>query len=142
MVYPPYDEDNGKARAEEILRKYEDALWRDAVMAEQEQIDAEVAGQRLSMKVSSLNTVATVAGLVVGCVTMTVLYIHMGQTRSEAAIIKTDAAAIREDTRMLTREIVSALKDLTQTQRESNCINTFPESQRAANVEMCKRMAR
>lgn len=87
-------------------------------------IDIELAGQKARIKnVKSLNTICTIAVLVVVSVIGTVLYAHANDTK--------DAA----------KELVGALKEMTQVVREANCINTMPR-ERWPDPDYCKRTAR
>lgn len=93
-------------------------------MDTQEQIDADIAGQKISLKSNSLNTIATVATLMLVTVIAYSLYTH------------------GTDTKESSRELVSALRDMAQVQRESNCLNTLPQERREANASLCKQNSR
>lgn len=107
-----------------------------------EEVEATIGGQHIKLNVSSLNTVATISVLIISCIIITLLGLHVLDSKADAVAIRAEAALIRLDTKAIAGEVVSAIKDLTYSQREANCINTFPENQRHANTELCKRMAK
>lgn len=106
-----------------------DPDWKDEPM--QEKLSAKIGGQEFSATLSNLNTVATVAILMIVTGIAVAMYMQSMATR--------DA---KEDFRTITREVVVALKEMTVATREQNCMLAFPPERREANVELCKRMAR
>jgi hypothetical protein len=92
-------------------------------------VDVEVsfAGQRVNLKnVKSLNTLATVATLVIVCAAVAGGY----------AMLSAHAA----ETKDASRELVTALKEMTQAAREQNCLISMPMDRR--DPELCRRLAR
>lgn len=88
-------------------------------------VDLSIAGQRINLKnVKSLNTLATVATLILVCVLGYAVYAHAGETR--------DAS----------KDLVGALKEMTQAAREQNCLISMPIEQRARDPEICRRLAK
>lgn len=98
-----------------------------------EQVDEETNGADVAVNafgvkanvknVKSLNTVCTIAVLVVVSVLGYAFYVHAGETK--------DAG----------RELVGALKEMTQVVREANCLNTLPPEKRP-DPDYCRRAAR
>lgn len=87
-------------------------------------IDLEVAGQKARItNVKGLPTIIAIAVLVVVVVIGVVLYAHAADTKEAG------------------RELVGALKEMTQVVREANCINTLPR-ERWPDPDYCKRQGR
>lgn len=87
-------------------------------------IDLEVAGQKARIKnVKSLNTICTIAVLVVVSVLGYAFYVHAAETK--------DAG----------KELVQALKEVTQVVREANCLNSLP-AERRPDPDYCRRLSR
>lgn len=85
----------------------------------------EIGGQKLNVKnVKSLNTLATLTTLILVC-----LIAYGGWLHVEAAAKST---ALLHDT----------FKEMTQAQREQNCLIAIPESQREQKADFCKRITR
>ena len=120
---PPYDQD--RQRAEKIAAQSEQE-WRAM-----DQLNVKAFGAEGSIKTSSLNTVATVATLMI----VTGLAVAMYQ----AGISAREA---RDEFKIITREVVSALREMTQATREQNCLMAFPPERREANMDLCKRVSR
>lgn len=100
-------------------------------MAEDQQATngADVAVDAFGVKanvknVKSLNTLATVATLILMSVFGYAFYVHASETK--------DAG----------KELVSALKEMTQVAREANCLNSMPQERRERDTELCKRLSR
>ena len=92
-------------------------------------VNVKVAGQEIAIKnVKSLNTLATVAGLVVSICGFTI-----GWFIFEAHAKGTEK---RDET------LITVLKDLTTVQRVTNCLTATPEAQREAKLAQCERIAR
>lgn len=86
-------------------------------------VAVEIAGQKVNLRnVKSLNTLATVATLIIVCVMGYVLYAHAGDTK--------DAS----------KELTMALKEMTQAAREQNCLISMPQDRR--DPELCRRISR
>jgi hypothetical protein len=96
-------------------------------MAEEKvsEVDAEIAGQKLTIKSASLGTIATVVGLVGVGVLVWQGYTHSQESRDASAAF---VSAIKEQT--------VAMKDQTAVQREANCLVVFKDS------EQCRRFSR
>lgn len=98
---------------------------RESEMAEENgaDVEVEVAGQKVNLKnVKSLNTLATVATLIVVCLIAYALYAHAGETK--------DAS----------KDLVQALKEMTQAAREQNCLISMPQDKR--DPDLCRRISR
>lgn len=90
-------------------------------------VEVEVAGQKVNLKnVKSLNTLATVATLIVVLVAAAVGY----------NLFTAHAA----DTKEGSKELVHALKEMTQAAREQNCLIAMPIERR--DPELCRRLSR
>jgi hypothetical protein len=86
-------------------------------------VEVEIAGQKVNLKnVKSLNTLATVATLILVCVLGYAFYVHAGETK--------DAS----------KDLVQALKEMTSAAREQNCLISMPMERR--DPELCRRLAR
>lgn len=79
-----------------------------------------------SLKISSanLNTLFTVLGFIVTVLVAWTLFNHGNETKEAS------------------RDLVMALKDMTQAAREQNCLMAFPVDRREANADLCKRLSR
>ena len=93
------------------------------------ELEAEIAGQKLSLKNVSLNTIATVATLVVVCVLAWVMWQHTADAREAQSSF---VAAIKEQT--------SAIKEQTAVAREQNCLISMPQASR--DPDLCRRLSR
>lgn len=87
------------------------------------ELDAEIAGQKLSLKNVNINTIATVLGAgaaIFGCF---LIYQHAGASSIESTAL------------------VQALKEQTQAIRENTCVSTYrgPVEQRE---QFCKQISR
>ena len=88
-------------------------------------VELNVAGQKMNFRnIKSLNTLATIATLVIVCVLGYAIYMHASDTR--------DAS----------KELVSALKEMTQVAREQNCLISMTIEERRRDPERCRRIAR
>ena len=88
-------------------------------------VAVEIAGQKVNLKnVKSLNTLATILSLILVSLVAFVVWMHVGDTK--------DAS----------KELIGALKEMTQAARESNCLMALPMDRRAENVDLCKRLSR
>lgn len=96
-----------------------------------EELSGEIAGQKFSAKNLPINTLATVATLVLVSIIAYVLYQH-----------EVHAANRHGDYLNALREQTQAIREAAQAQRETTCINTFPESQREAKSAFCKQISR
>lgn len=86
-------------------------------------VEVEVAGQKVNLRnVKSLNTLATVLTLVIVCVLGYAFYVHAGETKDQS------------------KDLVNALKEMTQAAREQNCLISMPIDRR--DPELCRRLSR
>lgn len=91
------------------------------------EVAVEVAGQKFNVRnVKDINTVATLATLVIVLVIAVVGY----------NLFTAHAA----DTKDASKELVAALKEMTQAAREQNCLIAMPQDRR--DPELCRRIAR
>lgn len=97
---------------------------------QQEELSAEIAGQKVSVKTLHLNTLATVATLILSALVAFALYTHSQEAKSAAQEF---VSAIREQTK--------AVRDQTTAQREQNCLISFREEDRTRQAEFCKRLS-
>jgi hypothetical protein len=90
-------------------------------------VSLELGGQKVNVKnVKSFNTFATVATLVIVCVGFGVGYVMISAHAAE--------------TKDASRELVGALKEMTQAAREQNCLISMPQERRDA--DLCRRISR
>ncbi len=88
-------------------------------------VSAEIAGQKFSIRnVKDFNTFATVLTMIGVGVLSYAFYAHA------------------TDTKDASKDLVMALKDMTQAAREQNCLMAFPVERREANVDLCKRLSK
>lgn len=88
-------------------------------------VELDIAGQKVNFKnIKSLNTGATLATLILVSVLGYAFYVHAGETKDQS------------------KELVSALKEMTQAAREQNCLMRFDQKDRQANADFCKQIAR
>jgi hypothetical protein len=88
-------------------------------------LEVSFVGQKVNLKnIKSLNTLATVATLILVCTGGAYGYSHV------------------QDTREGNRELVTALKDMTQAAREQNCLMRFDTKDRQENADFCRRISR
>lgn len=90
----------------------------------QDQLEFKMGDKSASLKTSNLNTVATVACLCLSIVIAIVLYGHT------------------IDTKDASKDLASAMRDMTQAAREQNCLISLPQERREQNAEICKRITR
>lgn len=93
-------------------------------MAEEkvEELSAEIGGQKLSLKSVALNTIVCVLTLILLAAALPYAYSHI------------------TDTKEASKELVGALKEMTQAAREQNCLISMPIDRR--DPELCRRLAR
>lgn len=102
-----------------------------------------------SIKINSanMNTLATVATLIVVGVMSWVLFSHAGDAKESGKAVaqelkeanKEVAAALKESN----KEVAKVLNELAAAMREQNCLSSFPTpAERAKNAELCKRISR
>lgn len=90
-------------------------------------VEVNFAGQKVNLRnVKSLNTLATVATLIIVAVAAVVGY----------NLFTAHAA----DTKDASKELVQALKEMTQAAREQNCLISMPMDRR--DPELCRRISR
>lgn len=99
-------------------------------------VQVEIAGQKVNVKnVKSLNTLATIASLILVCVLGYAFWEHKLDAKAEGVALNT----------LLTnafRESANAQREMAQAVREGNCINSFREAERENKSEYCKRITR
>ena len=91
---------------------------------QQQELTADTALGKFNFKGSSLNTLATVATLIVACLVAFIVYGHSG------------------DSKDTNRELVSAIKEMAQASREQNCLMRFDMRERAERADFCKQISR
>lgn len=89
---------------------------------ELQQVDAEIAGQKLKLTGANLNTLFTILGCIVTCLIAWVLWTHTA------------------DTKEASKSLAEAVKDQTQATREQTCVYTMPQT--GMTAETCKRISR
>ena len=88
-------------------------------------VAVEFAGQKVNLKnVKSLNTLATIATLVLVCLIAYGGWLHVNHANAQATLLS------------------ETFKEMTQAQREQNCLISIPESQREQKADFCKRITR
>ena len=90
----------------------------------QQEVSADTAIGKFNFKGSSLNTLATVATLIVVCVIAWVVYAHAA------------------DTKDTNKELVGAIREMAQANREQNCMLRFEQKDRQSNADFCKQLSR
>lgn len=90
-----------------------------------EELDAQIAGQRLTLKNAPVNTIVTLATFVLVILIAYVIYTHQQDAREANA---TFLAAVREQT--------LAVKEQTNALREQNCVA------RKVDPETCRQLSR
>lgn len=95
------------------------------------ELDAEIAGQKISLKNVALNTMATFVTLVGVVLIVYMLYDHQQSSRDAAKLF---VDAVKEQT--------LAVKESTITQREQNCLLQFEQKERILQADNCRRNAR
>lgn len=99
-------------------------------------VDLELGGQKVKLKnVKSLNTLATVATLILVCVLGYAFWEHKVDAKADG--LARDSALTSAF-----KEIASSQKDMAQAVREGNCLNSFKEAERELKVEHCRRITR
>jgi hypothetical protein len=98
-------------------------------MSEEQQPGADIAlelgGQKVNVKnVKSLNTLATIATLILVCLIAYGGYLHVQHASKQSEVLQ------------------ETFKEMTQAQREQNCLIAIPESQREHKADFCKRITR
>jgi hypothetical protein len=89
-----------------------------------EELEVQAGSNKVKFRTYSLQAIAIVLILMVSAAGGTVLYQHVQATD-----------------RQIDR-FISAISELSRSQRELTCIITYPENIRESKVEFCKRMAR
>lgn len=98
---------------------------------QQQEVSAQTAFGSFAFKGSSLNTLATVATLVIVCLIGYALYAHTLDARVSGEAF---VAAIKEQT--------AAVKDQTVAAREQNCLMRFSQNERIERAEFCRQISR
>lgn len=92
--------------------------------AQEQELSADTALGKFAFKGSSLNTLATVATLIVVCIIAWVGYGHA------------------TDTREISKDLANAMRDMAQATREQNCLIRFDQKDRQQNADFCKQISR
>jgi uncharacterized membrane protein len=92
--------------------------------AAEQEVSADTAIGKFQFKGSSLNTLSAVATLIVVCMIGYVLYAHAG------------------DTKETNRELVGAIREMAQANREQNCLLRFDQKDRQSNADFCRQLSR
>jgi hypothetical protein len=88
-------------------------------------IALELGGQKVNVKnVKSLNTLATIATLILVSLVAYGGYLHVQHASKQADVLE------------------QTFKEMTQAQREQNCLIAIPETQRESKADFCKRITR
>ena len=87
-----------------------------------QELDAEIAGQKLKLTGANLNTLFTILGFIVVCLIAWVLWTHTSDTKEASKVLS------------------EAIKDQTVATREQTCVYTMPQT--GATPELCKRLSR
>ena len=87
-----------------------------------QELDAEIAGQKLKLTGSNLNTLFTILCFIVVCLIAYVLWTHTGETKEASKVL------------------ADALKEQTVATREQTCVYTIPQT--GATPDLCKRLSR
>lgn len=114
----------------EVLRRLDELQGGAAVAGENGDLDATIAGQKISLKNVSVNTIATVATLIIVTLIAYVLYTHQQDAREASAGFVT---AIKEQT--------TVQKEQTTVMREANCLQSY-QGPPAEKASFCKSIAR
>jgi hypothetical protein len=93
-------------------------------MPDEQELTADTPLGKYAFKGSQLNTLATVATLVVVCVIAYVGYGHAA------------------DTREINRDLASAMREMAQANREQNCLLLFEQKDRPSKALECKNNSR
>ena len=120
-------------------------------MADEQQVGAdvavEIAGQKVNLRnVKSLNTLATMATLILTCVVGWIIFTHSSEAKdglkeiaAELKVSNKETAAVLKEAN---KELSEVLKEMARASRETNCLLAMPPEKRAENVELCKRISR
>lgn len=96
-----------------------------------EELSAEVAGQKISLKSVALNTILTILIFLGVAVTISLLWNHQEESKAASAAF---VSAIKEQT--------TVQKEQTTVIRESNCIAALPPDRKHLDADFCKRVTR
>lgn len=110
-------------------------------------VAVEIAGQKVNLRnVKSLNTLATIATLIVVCLIGYMVFTHTADAKDNGKEIAAELKAQNKETAAIlkdaNRELSEVLKELARAAREQNCLLSLPQEKRIENVEICKRISR
>ena len=115
-------------------------------------VAVEIAGQKVNLRnIKSLNTLATVATLIVACVLGYIVVVHAGDSKDSAKeIAKELKEANKEVANTLkesNRELGIVLREMSQAAREQNCllrsgVSSLAPEKRQEVAELCKQLSR
>lgn len=114
----------------EVLRRLDELSKGVNMAGETGELDAVIAGQKVSLKNVSINTIATAATLIIVCLIAYVLYTHQQDAREASASF---VMAIKEQT--------TVQKEQTTVMREANCLQSY-QGPAAEKGPFCKTIAR
>lgn len=111
-----------------------------------ESVEADTMLGKFKVTSANLNTLITVLGFVMLCVTSYVLFMHTTDAKELGSTVakelkeanKEVAGTLKESN----KEISRVLSDLAAAMRERNCLDAFDPAKRAQNAELCKRISR
>lgn len=102
-----------------------------------------------SFKVSgqNVNTIATVATLILVSIVAYVLNAHAGDAKETGKAVAQELKEANKEVantlKESNREVAKVLNELAAAMREQNCLAQFPtQVERARNAELCKRISR
>ena len=110
-------------------------------------VAVEIAGQKVNLRnVKSLNTLATVATLLVALLIGYVILTHTTDAKDSGKEVAAELKATNKETaavlRETSKEISAGLKELAIAARESNCLLSMEQGKRAESADLCKRLSR
>ena len=91
---------------------------------EEQELSADTPLGKYAFKGTSLNTVATVLTMILVALVAYVGYGHAG------------------DTKETNKELVAAIREMAQANREQNCLLRFDQKDRQSNADFCKQISR
>lgn len=100
-------------------------------MSEQNEVNAEIAGNKFSAKNLPLNWLAIIGILFVSAGSLWMLVEHKAEAKQD----KSELVSVL-------REMNTTNKELVQTQRITNCIISLPPDRRETALSTCERIAR
>lgn len=96
-----------------------------------EELNAEIAGQKLSLKSVALNTIITL-----------LIAVGVGYTAFSMSQHQADAKEGRAEFIGALREQTAVMKEQTSAAKEQNCLLRFEQKERTQQADFCKQIAR